>query len=141
MLAPMKRVVIFVGDVEKCAGFFRDLFDLEPIESEDSPDVWLELDAGGCRLGFHKAYGPEGPIDTPTGGPGNPHKLVFYAEDVAAMREELVRRGAPMQEVETFDDLVVCDGWDPEGHRFQISNLTIAAGHPQVRTQRLVLLQ
>ena len=77
MLAPMKRVVIFVGDVEKCAGFFRDLFDLEPIESEDSPDVWLELDAGGCRLGFHKAYGPEGPIDTPTGGPGNPHKLVF----------------------------------------------------------------
>ena len=123
MLAQMNRVVIFVGDVEKCAGFFRDLFDLEPIESEYSPGVWLELDAGGCRLGFHKAYGPEGPIDTPTGGPGNPHKLVFYAEDVAAMREELVRRGAPMQEVETFDDLVVCDGWDPEGHRFQISNL------------------
>ena len=27
MLAPMNRVIIFVGDVEKCAGFFRDLFD------------------------------------------------------------------------------------------------------------------
>ena len=38
------------------------------------------------------------------------------------MREELLRRGAPMQEVETFGGLVVCDGWDPEGHRFQISN-------------------
>ena len=98
MLAPMNRVIVFVGDVEKCAGFFRDLFDLEPLESDHSPGVWLELDAGGCRLGFHKAYGPEDPIDEPTGGPGNPHKL------------------------ETFGDLVVCDGWDPEGHRFQISN-------------------
>ena len=65
---------------------------------------------------------PVGAPSRSVGGPGNPHKLVFHADDVPAMREELVRRGAPMQEVETFGDLVVCDGRDPEGHRFQISN-------------------
>ena len=122
MLAPMNRVIIFAGDVEKCATFFRDLFDLAPIESTHSPQEWLELDAGACRLAFHKAYGPDGPVDGPTGGSSNPHKIVFHAEDVPAMREELCRRGAPMQDVEVFGDLVLCDGQDPEGHRFQISN-------------------
>jgi predicted enzyme related to lactoylglutathione lyase len=122
MLAPMNRVIVFVGDVEKCAEFYRDLFDLTPIESEYSPSEWLELDAGGCRLAFHKAYGPDGPIDEPTGSSSNPHKIVFFADDVPAMREELLRRGAPMEEVNTFGDLTLCDGSDPEGHRFQVSN-------------------
>ena len=124
MLASMNRVIVFVGDVEKCAEFYRNLFDLHPVESTHPTDVWCELDAGGCRLAFHKAYGPDGPVNGPTGGPDNPHRLVFHAEDVPAMREELVRRGAQMDDVEVFDDLTLCDGSDPEGHRFQISNLS-----------------
>ena len=122
MLAPISRVIIFVGDVQKCAGFFRDAFGLETVPGDYEPDEWQELDAGGCRIAFHKARGPNGPIDTPTGGPSNPHKLVFYAEDVPATREELVRRGADMQDTRTFGEFVVCDGVDPEGHPFQISN-------------------
>ena len=122
MLAAMNRVIVFVGDVEKCTEFYRTLFDLVPIESTHSPKEWIELDAGGCRLAFHKAYTPDGPVNGPTGSPANPHKIVFYAEDVPAMREELVRRGAEMDDVKTFSDLALCDGSDPEGHRFQISN-------------------
>lgn len=122
MLAEMKRVIVFVGDVEKCAAFFRDTFDLSPIQSTYAPSEWLELDAGGCRLAFHKAYGPDGPIDEPTGSEWNPHKIVFYAEDVPAMREELIRHGASMGDVMTFGDLALCEGTDPEGHKFQISN-------------------
>ena len=122
MLAAIKRVIIFVADVEKCAGFYRDMFDLSPIGGDAVTDGWAELDAGGCRLAFHKAHGPDGPVNEPTGGPGNPHKIVFYAEDVAAVREELVRRGAQMDDVSISGDLALCDGSDPEGHRFQISN-------------------
>ena len=97
----LSRVIIFVGDVQKCAAFYRDMFDLDPLPSEYPPEEWAELDAGGCRLAFHKAYGPEGPMDQPTGSPMNPHKIVFYAEDVAAMRGELIRRGAGMEGMKT----------------------------------------
>ena len=122
MLAPMKRIILFVGDVEKCADFYRTLFELPVIESTHAPNQWCELDAGGCGLAFHKAHGPDGPIDGPTGGPGHPHKVTFYAEDVPAMRDELIRRGDEMGSINTFGDLMLCDGSDPEGHRFQISN-------------------
>ena len=122
MLASMNRVIVFVGDVEKCAEFYQKLFDLTPIQSTHALEEWLELDAGGCRLAFHKAYGPDGPQDGPTGDPGNPHKIVFYAEDVPAMRQELVQRGARMEEVKQFGDVALCDDSDPEGHRFQICN-------------------
>ena len=118
MLAPLNRIIIFVADVEKCADFYRDLFDLSPIESTLPSDEWRELDAGGCRLAFRKAHETDGP----TGSPANPHKIVFYAEDVPALREELVRRGAKMDQAKEFGDLALCDGTDPEGHRFQISN-------------------
>ena len=50
--------------------------------------------------------------------PMNPHKLVFFADEVPAMREELVRRGAGMDDVKVFGDLVLCDRQDPEGHQF-----------------------
>ncbi|MAE66658.1 MAG: hypothetical protein CMJ18_20510 [Phycisphaeraceae bacterium] len=122
MLAALNRIIIFVGDVEKCGAFFRDLFDLEIIEDSHMPGEWLELNGGGCSLAFHKAFGPNGPIDTPTGSPGHPHKIVFHAEDVEAMREELIRRGAEMGEINRFGDVALCDGADPEGHRFQISS-------------------
>lgn len=118
MLATINRVIIFVADVEKCAGFYRDIFELDPIDSTFPADEFSELDAGGCRLAFHKAHGVEGS----TGSPNNPHKIVFYAADVAAVREQLVQRGAEMDELQTPGELVLCDGSDPEGHRFQISN-------------------
>jgi hypothetical protein len=83
---------------------------------------WAELETGGCRLALHKASGPGGPIGTPTGHPGNPHKIAFYAEDVEAARSSLVALGAVLGMVHKFGDLAYCDGQDPEGHAFQISN-------------------
>jgi predicted enzyme related to lactoylglutathione lyase len=123
-MMPLKRVIVFVGDVEKCAGFYRDAFGFTVVPSDQPPKEWLELDTGGCRLAFHKARGAGGAIDSPTGGPTTPHKVVFYAEDVAAARAELVGRGVKMGKVNTFGKLAMCDGRDPEGHAFQISNRT-----------------
>ena len=115
---PLKRVIVFVADVERCAAFYCDAFGFRRLTSESPAKEWLELETGGCRLAFHKARGAKGP----TGSANNPHKIVFYAKDVEAAREELVSRGAKMGKVITFGELVMCDGRDPEGHAFQISN-------------------
>jgi predicted enzyme related to lactoylglutathione lyase len=122
MLAPLNRVIIFVGDVQKCAHFFTDVFGFKRLPSDHPSTEWIELDTGGCRLAFHKAHGPDGPIDSPTGSPMNPHKIVFHAEDVEAVRATAVARGAAMGDIRKFGSVVFCDGQDPEGHVFQISN-------------------
>jgi predicted enzyme related to lactoylglutathione lyase len=122
MVTPLNRVIIFVGDVQKCARFYADVFGFEVLPSNHASAEWMELDTGGCRLAFHKAHGPDGPIDSPTGSPMNPHKIVFFAEDVEAARGTVVARGAVMGDVRKFGPLVLCDGKDPEGHVFQISN-------------------
>lgn len=123
MITPLKRVIIYVGDVEKCAGFYRDAFGFTALASDLPTNEWIELETGGCRLAFIQAHGPDGPIHSATGGPMNPHKLVFYAEDVNAVRLQLVARGAMMGTVRRFGPLSLCDGHDPEGHVFQLSNL------------------
>ena len=84
----------------------------------------MELDAGGCRLAFHQAYGPDGPTTGPTGSPRNPHKIVFHAENVEAMRDHLLSRGVQMDEIETFGDLSQCDGIPKDtGSRFPIAEV------------------
>jgi len=57
-----------------------------------------------------------------TGSPMHPHKIVFYARDVKKLRATLIQRGATMGKVYTYKQLAFCDGKDPEGHVFRISN-------------------
>jgi predicted enzyme related to lactoylglutathione lyase len=120
-MLPLNRVIIFVGDVQKCAKFYIDVFGFKPLGDASAKD-WLELETGGCPLAFHKAWGPDGPIDGATGSSMNPHKIVFYAEDVEAARAEVVAKGAMMGDVKKFESLMLCDGKDPEGHVFQLCN-------------------
>jgi predicted enzyme related to lactoylglutathione lyase len=122
MLTPLNCVIIFVGDVQKCARFYADVFGFKVLPSDQSPTEWIELDTGGCRLAFHKAHGAEGPLDSPTGSVTNPHKIVFFAQDVEAARAAVVARGAVVGAVRQFGSLVYCDGEDCEGHVFQLSN-------------------
>lgn len=123
MAMALTRVIIFVGDVEKCAKFYGDVFGFNVLPQTYTPGEWAELDTGACPVALHKAYGQGGaPIDKPTGSTRSAHKIVFYAEDVSAKREELIARGAKMGEVQTFGTLVLCDGQDVEGHVFQICN-------------------
>ena len=120
---PLSRVILFVGDVERCARFYGDVFGFKVLPQSYTPGEWAELDTGACRVALHKAYGQGGvPIGEPTGSTRHPHKIVFFAADVPARRRELVARGAKMGEVQTFGALVLCDGQDVEGHVFQICN-------------------
>ena len=73
---------------------------------------WRELDAGGVRIGLHS--GPPSP------GKKGP-KLAFYAKDVAALREELVARGAKFGKVSS-GEFHLCNGKDPDGNPVQLTN-------------------
>lgn len=121
-ILPLKRVIIFVADVERCAGFYRDVFGFKVLASESPAKDWIELETGGCRLAFHKQGGKKSRTGADEAASRGPHKIVFYAKDVEAAREQLVSRGAKMGKVITFGELVMCDGRDVEGHAFQISN-------------------
>ena len=116
----MKRVIVFVSDVEKCSDFYIRAFGLQPVADGHSMGEWRELETGGSILAFHRAYGPDGPVNTPTGSEKNPHKLVFFTDNVQSTKSELERMGTEMGQVNVFEGITMCDGKDPEGHPFQI---------------------
>ena len=93
----------------KVTAFYRDILGLTPIESRKfSPNEWIEFDAGGCNIALHKASKPGGK----TRNKFNPMKV----------RDELIEKGVKMFKPMIGEGLVLCDGEDPEGNRFQISN-------------------
>lgn len=114
------RVIVFVADTLKSAAFYQKHFGLKPV-GPLTPE-WAELKSGGLRLAFHQAFGKSGKIQKPTGSAWNPHKIVFYAKNVARERARLIRAGVKMGALHKFGELRFSDGKDAEGHAFQISN-------------------
>jgi catechol 2,3-dioxygenase-like lactoylglutathione lyase family enzyme len=93
----LARVILFTGQMDAMSKFYGETLGL----------------AGGACVALHS-----GPSSPGRKGP----KIVFYAEDVAAMRETLVARGASFGKVRQGDVLCLCDGKDPDGNPIQLSN-------------------
>jgi catechol 2,3-dioxygenase-like lactoylglutathione lyase family enzyme len=99
--------------------FYAGVLGLELISSEDG---WREFATGACRIALHKGKSVVG---------SRPPKLVFYADDVAQAREELVARlsqlgkasrgRAKLGKVLSTGRFEMCDGKDPDGNSIQIS--------------------
>ena len=83
------------------------------MEQVSSEKGWREFAAGGACIALHS-----GPSSPGRKGP----KLVFHANDVAALREILVARGARFGKVQQGDVFCLCDGKDPDGNPIQLSN-------------------
>jgi catechol 2,3-dioxygenase-like lactoylglutathione lyase family enzyme len=109
MKLEMRRVILFTRQMEAMTAFYRDVLGLKQVTDEKG---WREFDAGGLRLALHS--GPPAPKSK---GP----KIVFYAKNVAVMREALVKRGAKFGKVGAAP-YFLCDGRDPEGYAIQISS-------------------
>jgi catechol 2,3-dioxygenase-like lactoylglutathione lyase family enzyme len=109
----VRRMIIFAKDMAAMAAFYGDKLGL-PVAGGDVASGFVDFDAGALRLALHN------------GGTGETArkatKIVFYAPDVAAARAELVGRGVKLGKVKLANDLQLCDGKDPEGHAFEISN-------------------
>lgn len=109
----LTRVIIFTDRVRVLVEFYATIFSL-PLVGEIN-DEWVELQAGGCLLAFHKtSRKTQGKDDTGL-------KLVFCPDDIEEERRRLIDLGVKMGLVKRFGDLSLCDGSDPDGNRFQFS--------------------
>lgn len=105
----MARVILFTGQMHAMSQFYGEVLGLKQVTSEPG---WREFAAGGARIALHSGAASPG-----RKGP----KIVFYVEDVAAIREKLVARGAKFGKVRE-GELCLCDGKDPDGNPVQLSN-------------------
>ncbi len=106
----LARVILFTGQIDVMSQFYGEVLGLKLVTRENG---WKEFAAGGARVALHS-----GPASPGRKGP----KLVFYAEDVAALREKLVARGARFGKVRQGEEYCLCDGKDPDGNPIQLSN-------------------
>jgi catechol 2,3-dioxygenase-like lactoylglutathione lyase family enzyme len=112
---PIRRLILFTHRLAAMRDFYRDVIGMTVVEEDKG---WIDLASGGCNIALHAAAKPATDID----GTDMPHKITFYAEDVAAARADLVARGAKLGMIKTFGTLHLCDGADPDGNRVQLSN-------------------
>jgi len=121
MVISLARIIAYVADVAACASFYAKHlgFAHATLPTAD----WAELDCGGCRLSFHRAYRGGAPVNAPTGSSANPHKVVFLVTDIDGFRDRLTAAGVAMTPLQThLDGMRTSQGQDCEGHVFQISD-------------------
>ena len=106
----MARVILFTAQIDAMSSFYGEVLGLKPISTENG---WREFAAGGANIALHS-----GPPSPGRKGP----KIVFHADDVAALRETLVSRGAKFGKVKHGEVFHLCDGKDPDGNPIQLSN-------------------
>ncbi len=116
MNGDMARVLYFVHNIQSVTAFYRDVLELKPIfDPKTAPTEWIEFNAGAVRIALQLAFDPSGVASTHG-------KVVFRVDDVEKTREELVGRGAELSDVTTSGDEHYCEGKDPEGNGFRISD-------------------
>jgi predicted enzyme related to lactoylglutathione lyase len=108
----IKRIIIFTRRMPALTLFYRDVLGLK--QKKNDPG-WKEFQAGDCDVALHNGTSAVG---------RRPPKLVFFSPDVAATREALMKRGAKLGKIKSKDGLDLCEGKDPDGNPFQISNRT-----------------
>lgn len=110
MALTMRRLVLFTKDMPRMIAFYRDVLGLR-LRTDDPG--YKEFDAGGCAISLHNGTSEVGK---------RPPKIVFFSRDVAAARAELVGRGAKLGKVMGTEGLIRCEGKDPDGNPYSISN-------------------
>jgi catechol 2,3-dioxygenase-like lactoylglutathione lyase family enzyme len=106
----LARVIFFTGQMDAMSNFYGEVLGLKQVTKEKG---WLEFAAGASRIALHS-----GPSSPGRKGP----KIVFYAKDVAALRDVLVARGARFGKVRIGEMFCLCDGKDPDGNPIQLSS-------------------
>ncbi len=112
LIGTVSRIILFVKDVPKVTAFYTNILGLQPLGPVN--DDWVELRADGCNIALHKA--------NKTAANARSVKIVFGVKDVKAGKKMLEKRGAVMGKIFSFEGIEFCDGKDPEGNAFQISN-------------------
>jgi catechol 2,3-dioxygenase-like lactoylglutathione lyase family enzyme len=110
MALQLKRIIIFTDNMPAMAAFYGEVLGLAAAGEEKG---WRSFAAGAVEIALHQGSSMLG---------RRPPKLAFHTEDVAALREELAARGARLGRLIRSGMLTFCDGKDPDGNPFQISD-------------------
>lgn len=120
------RVIIFAKDMDMMSSFYGDVLGLPRIETPDDSPTFISFDAGAVQLALHRIpeeYARDIDIaDPPIARESTPIKFAFRVDNVSEARTDLELRGASMGPIHQSGPLHLCDGTDPEGNIFQISN-------------------
>ncbi len=107
MSLTLKRIVLFVADLDKQASYYRDRLGLPVVEARKG---WIEFDAGGCTIALHR-------------GARKPRLDFAASEPLDRLRDDLQAKRVKLQEIK--EDVLgrgrYCRGRDAEGNPFQIS--------------------
>ncbi|HEY4162423.1 MAG TPA: VOC family protein [Dongiaceae bacterium] len=110
MKLSLRRITLFTADLAAMVAFYRDALDLDLVVDEPG---WKEFDAGECRIALHNGKSRVG---------ARAPKLGFYVKDVAKAKAELEARGVKLGEIKSFEKISFCDGKDPDGNAFSLTN-------------------
>jgi len=94
--------------------FYETVLGLEPVGAGDTASRCFDI--GGVVLCLQT--GSMTMRDDQSPGP----RMVFYVQDVPQMREQLSEQGVRLGKMHSFGQIVSCDGVDPEGNPFRLSN-------------------
>ncbi len=118
----LNRIILFSKNVEGLRDFYMQHFNFKMVQ--EISGEWVVLNAGQMEIAFHKIgsdFTKEN--DEPFRVDSNT-KLVFNIDsDLSAFREGLLGQGVALREIKSFPgfDYLLCDGEDPEGNVFQLS--------------------
>jgi len=116
----MSRVILYVRDVARLKDFYETRFGFPIIE--EIPGEWAVLQAGQIELALHLA-GPAYRAAQNQTTQSN-IKLLFTIESgLAQMRAKLEEAGVSVGKIKRYSGFPysLCDGLDPEGNVFQLS--------------------
>ena len=106
----MKRIVLFTRDIPGMVAFYRDKLGFALRKDEPG---WKEFDANGCIIVLHNGPSRIG---------ARPPKIGFWAADIAAARAGLLACGVKMGKLMSSPGPTRCEGKDPDGNPFSISD-------------------
>jgi predicted enzyme related to lactoylglutathione lyase len=115
----LKEVILYVENMNSQVLFYKDKIGLEIDYPEDTSNLenetWVVFRTGECKLALRSGGKRRIGEDAP--------KIVFDVEDLPRVREELIGRGVPLDEVwSPAPGILVSDGVDPEGNHFSIES-------------------
>ncbi len=120
MQIAMTRLILYVRDVARLKSFYQTHFGFRVIEEIDNE--WAVLMAGQVELALHLVGQPF--RNVPLVSEQSNAKVVFSVDSgLTELRSKLERAGVPVGEIKRYGGFAysLCDGRDPEGNVFQLS--------------------
>ena len=115
------RLILYVRDVGLLKSFYQTHFDLAVVE--EIQGEWVVLRAGALELALHLAGKPYRDNPLPVSARSNTKIVFSVPSGLPEVRDRLAKAGVRMRNLKRYPGFsqLLCDGEDPEGNVFQLS--------------------